>query len=103
MPYLGSGDGKGLLRCTPSLPQHAGDHGVSSIEDGLGCSTHGQLQHLGLKPRDISVVDGGFEGLIFFMALDNPKKICGETAITLFSNENVLTLASVKSITGIGV
>lgn len=65
-------------------------------------STHGHWQCLGLKPRDISVVDGGFEGLMFFMALDNPKKTCGETE-TLFSNKNVLTLESVKSITGIGI
>lgn len=49
------------------------------------------------------MVDSGFEGLIFFMVLDNSKIICGETAITLFSNKNVLTLASVKCITGIGV
>lgn len=51
----------------------------------------------------MSVVEGGFEGLIFFIALDNPQKINGETAITLFSNKNVLTLASVRCITGIGV
>lgn len=61
------------------------------------------MQCLGIKLRDTSVMNGDFEGLIFFMALDNSKIICGETAITLLSNKNVLALATVKCITGIGI
>lgn len=38
--YLGSGVGKSLFRCTLSLPQHAGDHGVSSVDDGLEVAPH---------------------------------------------------------------